>query len=271
MKKLIFVVVVTAMLIMAMAIPTTTSATGTIAEDVTACDVQTASTDDQHFFNEVPGICYLVAGDFWYQWRGTGMDFGDEGVSFRESLALWGYPLSRAFEQKLEDGSSRWVQYFERARFEFYPENVNTPYVVQQGHFGRFVLQMGIGGNTPLPGEAECVVAHEYQLKDLTQISADREFLHVQFWWEGVPERETLLPPGTYPIGSDWTGMLQGMVWELGGPNCTAEVALRDYLAPSIQRRMNAGYLHWTWLVEQGIVSVAWQPNPVPTIPDILP
>jgi spore germination protein len=47
-----------------------------------------------------------------------GLDFGDPGVSIRESLALFGFPISEPFI----DADSGWiVQYFERARLEHPP------------------------------------------------------------------------------------------------------------------------------------------------------
>jgi hypothetical protein len=53
-------------------------------------------------------------------WQSHGLEFGDPGVSYRESLALFGYPISEEFTDP-ETGLS--VQYFERARFEYHPEN----------------------------------------------------------------------------------------------------------------------------------------------------
>lgn len=393
MKKIMTIFTLVAMLIMAVPMTASAYVEGGIPPDVTTPEEPKDHGNDGMYFKETG---FNVAGDFWYYWRDHGLDLGHEGVSFSESLALFGYPITRAFEEKFEDGSARWVQYFERARFEIHEENKGTefyvllghfgrdimakyewpsdvtdpaspkggdcmffeetahnlcgdfmfywlkngglmvfgypigeptnqtfdnktlwvqyfergrmelhednkgtPYFVLLGHFGREVLEMRMGkgeGHKPAPpaqtpdhkpapptsalppsGESSCVVVHEYQLRDLTEISADIEFLHVQFWWEGVPERETLFPPGRYTIPTEWSeGKLRGMVWELGGSNCTADAALRDHLNPSMDRRVaggvnHAGYLHWTWLVEQEIVSVAWQPNPVPTVPNILP
>ena len=66
-------------------------------------------------------------------WTSHGLDFGDPGVSFRESLALFGYPISEEFT---DPATGRTVQYFERARFEYHPENAGTPYVVLLGLLG---------------------------------------------------------------------------------------------------------------------------------------
>ncbi len=47
-------------------------------------------------------------------------------------LPIFGYPLSEEFTE-----NGRTVQYFERARFEWHPENGNTIYQVLLGHLGR--------------------------------------------------------------------------------------------------------------------------------------
>ncbi len=54
-------------------------------------------------------------------------------------LILNGYPLSDAFAQRLEDGTTYTVQYFERVRLEYHPEAAGTPYEVQLGQFGRLL------------------------------------------------------------------------------------------------------------------------------------
>ncbi|MBX6341055.1 MAG: hypothetical protein IRY97_01245 [Thermomicrobiaceae bacterium] len=71
-------------------------------------------------------MCY----GFRSYWRAHGLEFGDAGYSYRESLALFGYPISEEFQQ---NGVT--VQYFERARFEWHPENPD-PYKVLLGLLG---------------------------------------------------------------------------------------------------------------------------------------
>lgn len=72
-------------------------------------------------------------------WHAHGLDFGDPGISYRESLALFGYPISEEFRMTLEDGKEYTVQYFERVRMEWHPEN-NPPYDVLLGRFGAALL-----------------------------------------------------------------------------------------------------------------------------------
>ncbi len=69
---------------------------------------------------------HRVCSGFLDYWQSHGLDFGDPGVSYRESLALFGYPISEEFT----DPQTGFVtQYFERAVFEYHPENP-APYQV---------------------------------------------------------------------------------------------------------------------------------------------
>ncbi|HEX5505772.1 MAG TPA: hypothetical protein VFW96_24355 [Thermomicrobiales bacterium] len=82
-----------------------------------------------------PGEAYFAAtghnlgGGFLAYWRANG------------GLAQFGYPLTEEFTQYLEDGRPYTVQYFERARFEYHPEN-QPPYDVLLGQFGRRILAL---------------------------------------------------------------------------------------------------------------------------------
>ena len=51
-------------------------------------------------------------------------------------LFVNGYPISEEFQEKSSDGKTYAVQYFERARFEYHPEN-KPPYDVLLGFLGR--------------------------------------------------------------------------------------------------------------------------------------
>ena len=55
-------------------------------------------------------------------------------------VAQFGLPLSEILTETLEDGKQYEVQYFERARFEYHPENAGTTYEVLLGQFGRRIL-----------------------------------------------------------------------------------------------------------------------------------
>jgi hypothetical protein len=56
-------------------------------------------------------------------------------------LAQFGYPISdEIIEPDPNDGRARIVQYFERNRFEYFPEHTGTPYTVQLGRLGEAQL-----------------------------------------------------------------------------------------------------------------------------------
>ncbi|MFN8538516.1 MAG: hypothetical protein U0232_13695 [Thermomicrobiales bacterium] len=87
-----------------------------------------------------PETGFGVQGRFLDYWRSHGLDLGDQDISEREALALFGYPISDEFTQRLEDGNTYTVQYFERARFEYHPENAGMEYEVLLGQFGRQIV-----------------------------------------------------------------------------------------------------------------------------------
>lgn len=84
---------------------------------------------------------------FYSYWHSHGLDLGDPGISYRESLALFGYPISDVFDEEQSDGSVYQTQYFERARFEYHPELRGTPYVVLLGLFGNSVMHPPVASN----------------------------------------------------------------------------------------------------------------------------
>jgi hypothetical protein len=57
-------------------------------------------------------------------------------------LAVFGYPLTEEFDEYNGTGQRHTVQYFERARFEYYPELRGSPFEVQLGLIGREVLSL---------------------------------------------------------------------------------------------------------------------------------
>jgi hypothetical protein len=89
-----------------------------------------------HYF---PETGHAIAPQFWAYWSSHGLEFdGRPGKSFQESLALFGMPLSEAtMEVNPTNGQLYLTQHFERARFEYHPENAGTPYTVLLGLLGR--------------------------------------------------------------------------------------------------------------------------------------
>jgi hypothetical protein len=66
----------------------------------------------------------------------TGQELRDPFLEYWEEnggLAMFGYPKTRVFDVR-----GRKVQYFERARFEYWPEHVGTQWEVQLGLLGRY-------------------------------------------------------------------------------------------------------------------------------------
>ena len=88
--------------------------------------------DDMHY----PGGTYFAA---------TGHNLRNSFKIYWEShggLALYGYPISEEFnEVNPDDGQTYVVQYFERNRFEYHPENKGTQYEVELGLLGNTLLK----------------------------------------------------------------------------------------------------------------------------------
>lgn len=74
----------------------------------------------------VPETGHNVPNDLYSYWTMNG------------GLAQFGYPLTEVIIETL-DGKQYRVQYFERARFEYHPENP-APYNILLGQFGRIIL-----------------------------------------------------------------------------------------------------------------------------------
>jgi hypothetical protein len=86
----------------------------------------------ERYADGVPAACFIetdhcIQGRFLTYWQAHG------------GLAINGFPLSDERQELLEDGQTYTVQYFERVRMEYHPEN-QPPYDVLLGQFGRRVL-----------------------------------------------------------------------------------------------------------------------------------
>jgi hypothetical protein len=67
---------------------------------------------------------HAVAPQFWNYWSSHGLEFdGRRGTTSAESLALFGYPISEAQMETNASGDMVLTQWFERARFEYHPNN----------------------------------------------------------------------------------------------------------------------------------------------------
>jgi hypothetical protein len=92
-----------------------------------------ADPNAQHYF---AATGHAIAPQFWGYWSSHGLEFdGRRGSSFAESLALFGMPISEPRQETTDGGRTVLVQWFERARFEYHPENA-APYDVLLGRLG---------------------------------------------------------------------------------------------------------------------------------------
>ena len=80
----------------------------------------------------------MVCTDFIRYWQDHGLEFGDEGTTYRESLALFGFPIS---QPHIDPDTGMLTQYFERAVFELHPDNPD-PYRVLLRRLGADVLEL---------------------------------------------------------------------------------------------------------------------------------
>ncbi len=80
------------------------------------------NTPDRVYF---PETSHGLGGAFYQYWKNNG------------GLPIFGYPISDEFQERNpDDGKTYTVQYFERNRFEFHPENRGTKYEVLLGLLG---------------------------------------------------------------------------------------------------------------------------------------
>jgi hypothetical protein len=90
---------------------------------------------------DLGGETRSVCGPFLQYWRSHGLDFGTSGVAFEESLALFGLPLTAPKLELNADGDRVLTQWFERARFEYHPDNAEQ-YQVLLGRLGAEALRL---------------------------------------------------------------------------------------------------------------------------------
>jgi YVTN family beta-propeller protein len=96
-----------------------------------------------------PGFCFpetnkCIYGVFYYWWNDNG------------GLRRHGFPVTDEIIEKGSDGKEYRVQYFERSRFEYHPELVNTPYLVQYGLLGIDEFKARYPNGAPKSGGEIC-------------------------------------------------------------------------------------------------------------------
>jgi hypothetical protein len=104
---------------------------------------------------------YCARGRFLAYWLANG------------GLPINGYPISTERTETLEDGKQYTVQYFERVRMEYHPENPDPAYQVLLGQFGRRILQADLGREADPPAPQLPGMAYD----PVTQHNFDPRFL----------------------------------------------------------------------------------------------
>jgi heat shock protein HslJ len=108
------------------------------------------------FFSETS---HTVCGPFLEAFRRYGLNFPNTpGVTYAESLALFGLPLSQPMVEII-DGKEYTVQWFERARFELHPEN-QPPQNVLFGRLGAELNGGRVGNAAALQGKTWELVSY---------------------------------------------------------------------------------------------------------------
>ncbi len=94
-----------------------------------------------YFAETQHNICNQQRGiGFLNYWQSNGLEFnGQPGSSYPESLALFGYPITEPYQFTNESGDTVQVQWFERARFEWHPDNP-PQYRVLLGRLGAIMV-----------------------------------------------------------------------------------------------------------------------------------
>jgi hypothetical protein len=135
-----------------------------------------------------PGLRYFsetrhhIGGGFRMYWEGSG------------DLMMFGYPLTEEYtEVSSTDGQPYTTQYFERARFEYHPENKGTPYEVLLGLLG---CESTVGRDFPKCKPFESGSDNRYFSE--TQHSLSFSFL--KYW-----DNHGGLPVFGYPISEELT------------------------------------------------------------------
>ncbi|GIV96344.1 MAG: hypothetical protein KatS3mg057_1001 [Herpetosiphonaceae bacterium] len=217
-------------------------------------DFPKADPATPHYFAETG---HAIAEVFWGYWSSHGLEFdGQPGTSFNESLALFGLPLSEPAMETNSSGDTVLTQWFERARFEYHPNNPE-PYKVLLGLLGNEVrANAGSGGggggtpdpcaNVPDPVSAsvwpdKCVEAGTVVLMDIYGFQPNE---NVGFWLT-TPEGAIYGTVQTYNIGPtgavedfdfDTTGLDEGLwYWVFQGTSSGHQAIIYIYIKASSQ------------------------------------
>lgn len=119
---------------------------------------------------------------------------------------------------------------------------------------------------TEAPAQAEtCRVIHEsVMVETMDHVSTSGDFIHVEYWFDGQPERETILDAAKADGGAyTFSRPLKGWVWEYDG--CTYDEVLAQVNA-NITRRLaghfnNVGYFPYGVVLSGSDKNSPWDPT----------
>lgn len=155
-----------------------------------------ASPDAPHYFAHTG---HAIASEFWPYWSSHGLEFdGRPGLSSAESLALFGLPLSEAMLETNSQGVTRVTQWFERARFEFHPENPQRSQVLlgmlereasdeQAGSAGLAApTHPPVPGFVGVDGDKLVLSGQSIQIKGVNYYPQGRPWAEMWSQWDGL-------------------------------------------------------------------------------------
>src|SRR3954451_24793810 len=73
-----------------------------------------------HYFAETG---HNLCGNFQAYWTSHGREFNQRGITFEESLSLFGFPITEAVPEVGSEGVTRMTQWFQHARMEDHGTN----------------------------------------------------------------------------------------------------------------------------------------------------
>jgi hypothetical protein len=200
--------------------------------------------DGCRFFAETG---HNVCGEFLNYWRSNGLEIdGRPGKTEAESLALFGLPLSDE-QTETFDGKEYTVQWFERARFEFHPEN-QPPFNVLLGLLGNEMR--ATTGPPSAPAAPETPVG-QIAFTSVREGNQDVYVMNTDGTGQrrlmNIPENDgqpTWSPDGTQiAFETDRDGN-----WEVYRVNVGGPVAL----TPLSKHGLDDGAPSWSWIPEGG-------------------
>ncbi len=161
---------------------------------------------------------HAIAPQFWSYWSSHGLDLGDPGVSFQESLGLFGYPLSEPAMETNSSGDNVLTQWFERARFEYHPQ-LPAPFTVLLGLLGNEVHAAQAAA--PVPFYESRNVAPERFLISYYNAINRHEYQRAYNYWESP---NSLPPFAQFAAGYATTAFVELTVGAASGQGAAGSV-----------------------------------------------